>query len=168
MEQGREVFAVPGMVQNPGSRGPHKLIQAGAHLVQSAEDIVSVLEGLSQAVPARRISARTKVTQTLPVTDTLRSESNAKSLKTGRMTQEVQVQVALKLPGTSKLGLESESRDLMSLLGGEALSLEVIMVKAREKPSLRNAPIHRLLTGLLELELRGKVKRLPGGLFRRA
>ena len=33
MEQGREVFAVPGQVDRPGSSGPHRLLRDGAKLV---------------------------------------------------------------------------------------------------------------------------------------
>jgi len=46
MEQGREVFAIPGSIHNPVARGCHQLIRNGAKLVETATDIVDELGGL--------------------------------------------------------------------------------------------------------------------------
>ncbi len=43
VEQGREVFALPGSIHNPLARGCHQLIRDGARLVETASEIVDVL-----------------------------------------------------------------------------------------------------------------------------
>ncbi len=55
LEQGREVFAVPGPVEGPQHRGSHRLIQQGAKLVIDVEDI---LEEIAPALRARVAEAR--------------------------------------------------------------------------------------------------------------
>jgi len=42
-EAAREVFALPGSIHNPMARGPHKLIRDGAHLVETAQEIIEAL-----------------------------------------------------------------------------------------------------------------------------
>lgn len=43
MEQGRDVFAIPGSIHNPSVRGCHRLIRSGAVLVETVEDVVTEL-----------------------------------------------------------------------------------------------------------------------------
>lgn len=44
IEMDREVFAIPGSIHSPLSRGPHALIQQGAKLVENVTDILNELE----------------------------------------------------------------------------------------------------------------------------
>src|SRR5204862_6246888 len=42
-EQGREVFALPGSIHSPFSKGCHKLLREGAKLVETAQDVLDAL-----------------------------------------------------------------------------------------------------------------------------
>jgi len=46
LEQGREVFAIPGSIHNPQAKGCHHLIRQGAKLVDQASDIIDDIGSL--------------------------------------------------------------------------------------------------------------------------
>jgi DNA processing protein len=47
LEQGREVMAVPGSPLDPRCRGTNRLIKQGAALIESAEDVLAAMQGIS-------------------------------------------------------------------------------------------------------------------------
>jgi DNA processing protein len=61
LDQGREVFAIPGSIHNPVSRGCHALIREGAKLVESSSDVIDELP------PLERLPAPSADPQPTPV-----------------------------------------------------------------------------------------------------
>ena len=114
LEAGRDVFAIPGSIHSPQSRGCHTLIKQGAKLVDSAQDI---LEEFGQASPAAGVP-----------------ES----------------------PGAAA----GPADPLLEALGYDPVSLEALIARTGRSAADLNG-------SLLELELDGRVARLPGQLFQR-
>ncbi|MGI6308788.1 MAG: DNA-processing protein DprA [Dethiobacteria bacterium] len=114
LEQGREVFAIPGGIASPYSRGCHKLIKEGAKLVEKMEDI---LEELSITVPVKDVSSPQQ-----------------------------------------KQEFNPDERKLLEYIPFEPLALEDLVALSKMPLSLLNAL-------LLELELKGAIKQLPGKYF---
>ncbi|PTY37672.1 DNA protecting protein DprA [Saccharospirillum sp. MSK14-1] len=63
LEQGREVFALPGDIGNPNAAGCHRLIQDGAGLLASADDLLAVL------APGHRTSMAKPSSNSIPDAD---------------------------------------------------------------------------------------------------
>ncbi len=58
LEQGRDVFAIPGSIHNPLAKGTHSLIKQGAKLVETVNDIIDELAPIASIVLNK--SAKTK------------------------------------------------------------------------------------------------------------
>lgn len=75
LEYNREVMALPGKVDSPLSRGTHRLLKQGAHLIESVEDIMEALgyigsqlkehAAVAEEQAYRKIKSQTTVTESL-------------------------------------------------------------------------------------------------------
>ncbi len=115
-ELGRDVFAIPGSIHSPQSRGCHALIKQGVKLVEDAQDVLEELK--LETNPARASLA-----------------------------------AAQDPDATADAGL-------LKVLGHDPVSLDALLART----GLDTATLQ---ARLLDLELEGRVARLPGGLFQR-
>jgi DNA processing protein len=67
LEQGKEVFAVPGPISSTRSTGTNQLLKEGARLVTSAEDILEELRGVGHGIVAAPASPEPAASPDVPV-----------------------------------------------------------------------------------------------------
>jgi DNA processing protein len=146
MDQGREVFAIPGNITSKLSWCPNLLIKQGARLVQDWNDVVAELPAESRRHLIDRSRSR------LLGGNSATSGAEQTSLLTG------QEPGAQGIPEQSPLG-PAARRALESLQVDAAVHLDDLLEKIEDvSPS-------ELIAALFELEMLGLVKQLPGKNF---
>jgi DNA processing protein len=150
LEQGREVFAVPGSPLDPRAEGTNDLIRDGATLCTSAENVIHVLEPLIATGP--------------------RPDSDAQDSGAGREVEDLWDE--LDLPGVAPApkravepyddGFENNSApyasgpdQLIALLGPAPVSVDDLIRQS-------GLPIRTIQMTLLELEIAGRLERHGG------
>jgi DNA processing protein len=137
LEQNREVFAVPGFSLDPRCQGTNKLIKAGAHMVESAEDIVANLPNFSKikdklndsANDVANDSAENSKFKTLDikyanlVTDDMRRRVCSLLSSTPVAFEELHSAAALSLPVLYMIILELELAGKIMRYAGNKISL---------------------------------------------
>lgn len=143
LEQGREVFAVPGMADSPTAIGANRLIKDGAHLVMEAQD---VFDGVAQAIinhygdkvhPDSSIQQDTVLT---PTVSTLPTAHNLPPLLQHTKT------------------LDKLAERIITQLSTEPLHADDLSRKLELSAS-------ELAGKLVDMELEGLVSKLPGNMY---
>ena len=70
-EAGRDIFAIPGSIHSPLSRGCHSLIKQGAKLVETANDILDELHWAAPRAPDTRQAGDAEATRSDPLLEAL-------------------------------------------------------------------------------------------------
>ena len=143
LEQGKDVFAVPGHINNPLSEGPHQLLQEGAQLVTCAEDVLQAY-GLKKEKP---IIAE----QAIVAENTKKKKSKTNSAKSDNR------QIAL-FDHSSKpmdTNLSEKENMVLNLFSAEPLQIE-------EVAYLSKLPMAELMSILSMLELYGLIEPMVG------
>jgi DNA processing protein len=117
-EYGRQVFAVPGRIDSPRSKGCHELIRNGAKLCEGAEDILSEFEYL---FPAGNRVAAPDQTGVLPAIELSGNEQNVYSVLSNEESSidEVIAQTTLPSSAVSVALLALEMKRLVKQLPGK-------------------------------------------------
>ena len=144
-EMGREVMAVPGSIDNPHSKGCHKLIKDGAKLVECLDDILHECPRLLQNEGASSYSIN-------------------KGIPEKRITA---VQTASDPPFSSEGKMPSEKMEnrpvggsILDRMGFDPVHPDVLAEQL-------GMPAADLYAELLELELDGSIAAMPGGRYQR-
>ncbi|MDQ7032083.1 MAG: DNA-processing protein DprA [Desulfonauticus sp.] len=144
LEQGREIFALPGTCKMPNSAGCNRLIQQGAYLIQSVQDIFDILQFQFKINP-------------LPAPQ----RSNHITIDTNSQIGSLDIEnTSLGPMATQSLqGLNNAEKKIVSLLQKED---KIHIDKLTNTLDFSSGELNSIL---LQLEVKGIIKRLPGMYF---
>lgn len=144
LEQGREVFAIPGSIHSPLAHGCHRLIRQGAKLVETAADILEELAPQLQSYLCMNFD-QTETQAAKPV----KPLSFLKSIEAQENTEEQQ-------PPT----LDPEEQQILATISPEPVPIDQIVIQT----GLTTDVVSSML---LMLELQGYIAACGGGRYKR-
>lgn len=164
LEQSREVFAVPGSIRNPLSRGCHSLIKEGATLVETFEDVIQGLsffpqqtnKGVNEVLLAN-------FSKSIDIIENKEFKSTAKSSQHENLDLILNGEaqgIRLTQERKNLTKLDSQDIKLVECLGFEVISVDSLLART-------GLAIDKLLVRLSTLQLKGYIDVVPGGYVRK-
>ncbi len=152
-EQGREVFAVPGEIFSELSTGTHKLIDNGAKLISTVDDLLEALpqyalRQISVLTPTQESDRNIESSETPPV---MKGELEQTSSTTSKKKKET-------APVAPPPDLTSDEKTVFNAIEMPSSHIDTIVRTTQ-------LPISQVSSLLLMLELKGAIQQLPGKQF---
>lgn len=150
LEQGRDIFAVPGNITDPNYAGCNQLIQEGAHLVTSALDVIS--EYREEYIHIFEKAVQTEHTTVTEISggNNVPREENAGDTPTASKAPKIIHEIYQNLP--------DEEQKILDCLSITPTHVDTLSEKTGLRPEVLNAT-------LTMLEMKGLVKQIAGRHF---
>lgn len=158
-EQGRDVFAVPGEIFSELSTGTHKLIDAGAKLISTVDDLLDALP----------LHFRNQIAAATAVSSTDSDKNTQQPLPVNKVDFE-------RIDNTDSSTTTENTNTTPAIPPPDLTTDEKTIFNAIEMPSSHidtivrttDLPISQVSSVLLMLELKGIIQQLPGKMFSKA
>ena len=148
-EQGREVFAVPGEIFSELSTGTHSLIDKGAKLISTVDDLI---DALPQHTIHQIAASKPAITQ-----QENRKVSHVPEIGKNK-TKPIEKKPEQALPVTPPPDLTDDEKTIFDAIEIPSSHIDTIV-------RMTQMPISQVSSVLLMLELKGVIQQLPGKLF---
>lgn len=162
LDQGREVFAIPGSPLDPRANGPNHLIKSGqAHLVETAEDVIELLNGLrgldmNSELVRHALDRVAELDAPAPVPKKKTPRPSADDLPLLAQQLDFETEPASAVPVYTRSLTNDQARIiLLEHLGPSPCDIDHLAHATQ-------IPASTLLGLLVELELMGQIQRLAG------
>ena len=177
VEQGREIFALPGKVGEENSEGPNELIKNGALVALSVDDVIDHIDflyhtcidygGLRKAkrgaLPVEKALEKYGLLEKPHKISRIRAEKTATEIPAEKQEKQVEKRAEPTLPETDNSEKALEGLDMSCRRVFSAMPMDKAVTP--DGFEVEGISIADIITALTMLEISGLVQSLPGGMY---